>query len=287
MKKKVIEASCVLLLMFFSFFYTNEAVKLVRKTDPIMKKIEKASQEREEKATNAIIEENQLTPGYNGKKVNIEQSFQKMKQYGEYNEDLLVFEEIKPSVSMDEYYDKYISSGNTLKEKIALVFEVNENDKVEEIVTALNKSNARGTFFVDGKWLEANINKVKKLLEEDHEVEVLSYEKAYQPILFQNALDVLNSVSNKRSEYCYARYDNKEVIDLCESKKMHTIIPTIHVSTHPFASLKSKVEKGSIIGFEINKEVKEQMGVITNYLRSKGYVLSRLDSLLNEARDEK
>lgn len=252
-----------------------------------MKEIEKVSRNKKEEAMDAVVKENSLVPGYNGKQVNKDESFQKMKQYGEYNESLLVFEEVSPTVSMDEYYDKYISSGNTLKDKVSLVFEVKEGDEPGSIVTSLNAANARATFFVDGKWLENNTKMVLEMLQNDHEIEVLSYDNHYDSILFQNTLDVLSSLSNMKPQYCYAKYDNKEVMDLCESKKMHTVIPSIQVTTHPFVSLKSKVEKGSIISFPVSKEVNEEIGVIASYLKSKGFVLDRLDSLLDEARDEK
>ncbi len=287
MKKKIIEVLFVSLLVVFSFFYTNEAVKLVQSTDPIMKEIKKVSAEKKEAAISATINENSMVPGYNGKQVNEEQSFKKMKQYGGYNESLLVFEEIAPTVSMDEYYDKYIASGNTLKEKIALVFEVKNQDDVSKILSTLNQNNARATFFVDGKWLEEHTNQVLEMLQNDHEVEVLSYNNQYDAILFQNTLDVLSSISNVRPLYCLAKYDNKEVMDLCASKKMHTIIPTLQVTTHPYIAVKNKIEKGAIVSFEVSKETEEEMGVITNYLKSKGYVMDRLDALLDEARDEK
>ena len=285
--KKWIEATCVLALVLFSFFYTNEAVKLVQSTNPIMQQIKQESASLEEEAVDAKIEANRLIPGYNGKKVDEEKSFKKMRQYGEYNESLLVFEEVSPTVSMDEYYDKYIASGNELKEKIALVFEVKENDDISPILKVLSQSDARATFFVDGLWLEKNTSVVQEMLREDHEIEVLSYDNGYDEILFQNTLDVLSSITNVEPQYCFAKYDNKQIMDLCSKKKMYTIIPTLQITTHPFASVKNKVGKGSIIGFEVTNEVNNELAVLINYLKSKGYVLSRLDHLLSEARDEK
>lgn len=285
--KKWMEATCVLTLVLFSFFYTNEAVKLVQSTNPIMQQIKQESASLEEEAVDAKIEANRLIPGYNGKKVDEEKSFKKMRQYGEYNESLLVFEEVSPTVSMDEYYDKYIASGNELKEKIALVFEVKENDDISLILKVLSQSDARATFFVDGLWLEKNTSVVQEMLREDHEIEVLSYDNGYDEILFQNTLDVLSSITNVEPQYCFAKYDNKQIMDLCSKKKMYTIIPTLQVTTHPFASVKNKVGKGSIIGFEVTNEVNNELAVLINYLKSKGYVLSRLDHLLSEARDEK
>ena len=46
----------------------------------------------------SIIEDIYIIPGYNGKEVNEEASFSNMKTT-EYNENLLVFNEVKPNIS--------------------------------------------------------------------------------------------------------------------------------------------------------------------------------------------
>ena len=50
-----------------------------------------------------------------------------MKNYGSYNESLLVFDEVSPSISIDDYYDKYISSGNGVTTDIALIFTIEDS----------------------------------------------------------------------------------------------------------------------------------------------------------------
>ena len=64
-----------------------------------------------------------------------------MKSYGGYNESLLVFDEVSPTISIEDYYDKYISSGNGLTTNIALVFAIyNSNYNYgNEIINILNK----------------------------------------------------------------------------------------------------------------------------------------------------
>ena len=117
----------VSLLVLFSFYYTEKAIVLIESNDPIMKEIKDKGSEKEIDAINASIDGDYLIPGYNGLMIDLDESFTKMKGYGSYNEALLVFEEVEPSISIDDYYDKYISSGNGISTNIALVFPVDVN----------------------------------------------------------------------------------------------------------------------------------------------------------------
>ena len=93
--KKVIEVIFVMLLVLFSFYYTEKAIILLESNDPIMKEIKDKGSTLEEDALNAKVEGDYLIPGYNGLVINLEESFTKMKGYGSYNEALLVFEEVE------------------------------------------------------------------------------------------------------------------------------------------------------------------------------------------------
>ena len=117
LKKKLIQVSIVLLLVLFSFYYTNKTIDIIRETDPLMKQIKEESKKYEIKPENAKIEENNITPGMNGTVVDYEETYKKMKQYGTYNESLTVFKEVTPTVSIEDTYDKFIESGNEEKAK--------------------------------------------------------------------------------------------------------------------------------------------------------------------------
>ena len=117
----------VSLLVLFSFYYTEKAIGLLESNDPLMKEIKDKGSPKEEEAINAKVEGDYLIPGYNGLVIDLDNSFTKMKGYGSYNDALLVFEEVEPNISIDDYYDKYISSGNGISTNIALVFAVDTN----------------------------------------------------------------------------------------------------------------------------------------------------------------
>lgn len=284
MKKKILEASIACLLVVFSFYYTEKAIHLVEQQDPIMQQIIKEKETLEEDSVDAVLEDNFILPGYNGYVVDVEASFSKMKRYGSYNENLYVFEEVSPTISVEDYYDKYISSGNGFTNTVAFVFPIEEGMSVQEIKDILDRNNVRGTFFVDGVWLEQNKEEVLQLVDDFHEVEILSYDGGYNSLLFEGVLDQLHIITNQKGKYCYAEYDQKEILELCSKEKMHTIIPTIMVDHNFYSTVKGNIKPGYIIEVDYNQENLKELEVVISYLKQRGYQIDTLDNLLNEAR---
>lgn len=281
--KKIYQISIVLLLSLTSFFYTEKVIDFIREKDPIMKNIKEYDKKNKIDAVNAVIDKNKITPGVSGKKVDYDKSFQKMKKYGTYNESLTVFEEVAPTISIDDYYDKYISEGSGINNDVSLVFEVKNGDNINNIINILKENNTIATFFVDGLWLENNQTLVSEMASLGHEIEILNYDNKYQELYFSSSLNLLNSITNLKPKYCYARYDNKEVLELCEKLELHTIIPTIITGNYPYNDVVKKVHKGSIIGFSVTSSVEIELSTIINYLKQKGYAIDTLDILLSEA----
>ena len=284
MKKKILEAVIACLLVVFSFYYTEKAIHLVEQQDPIMQKIVEEKENLEEDSVDAVLEDNFILPGYNGYVVDVEASFSKMKRYGSYNENLYVFEEVSPTISVEDYYDKYISSGNGFTNTVAFVFPIEEGMSVQEIKDILERNNVRGTFFVDGVWLEQNKEEVLQLVDDFHEVEILSYDGGYNSLLFEGVLDQLHIITNQKGKYCYAEYDQKEILELCSKEKMHTIIPTIMVDHNFYSTVKGNIKPGYIIEVDYNQENLKELEVVISYLKQRGYQIDTLDNLLNEAR---
>ena len=81
-KKKLIQVLTVLILMLFSFFYTNKSIELIRASDPLMKKIKASSEKYKIAAVDAKIIGNKIIPGKTGKEIDYQKSYTKMIQYG-------------------------------------------------------------------------------------------------------------------------------------------------------------------------------------------------------------
>ena len=283
--KKIIEILFACLLVFASFFYTDKVVSMMEDKDPVMIKIKKEKKSLEEESINAKVNGEYLVPGYSGLVVDLDKSFNKMKKYGGYNESLIVFKESTPTISVDEYYDKYIVSGNGFTNYISLVFEITDKELLPKIKDILKENDVRATFFVDGVLLKEDNILITSLLQDFHEIELLNYKGSYDRLVFEEALDTLQVIANRRGKYCLAKYDQKEILELCSKEKMHTIIPTIQIRSNPYLSLKGKLREGSIISITPTKENISELDVVIKYIKQRGYTLDTLEQLLSEARN--
>ena len=284
MIKKLLRPFLIILLVGFSFFYTDKSIDLIRESDPLMKQIKNTNYKYQQEPVDAKIEGNTIIPGLTGKEIDYEKTYTRMKNYGTYNESLTSLKEIKPTLSIDDVYDKFIISGNEEKKSVSLVFKVEENTDINQITNLLSNENIQVTFFIDGIYLEKNHNKLSNLL--SHELEILSYNNTYDPITFASSISYLSSITSKEPKYCYAEYDNKEVIELCQKFKMHTIIPTIQVKNNPYTEIKEKLTNSAIISIPINNLIIDEIKVSINYLKTKGYTFKTLEYLLSEQIDK-
>lgn len=283
MLKKTIKILSILLLSVFSFYYTNKSIELIRDQDPIMKTIKSTTDKYEIPAVDAIIKDNTIIPGKSGKTIDYDETYNKMKQYGDYNEVLTTLKEVKPTISVEDYYDKFIVSGNPEKKSVALVFKV-EKTSPKEIIKILNNNNTLATFFIDGYYLENNYEEIMTMT--NHELELLSYNSDYDKLYFSSSKDYLESLTKKDLKYCYSDYDKEEVINLCQELNMHTILPTIKINSNLFQEVKDKLTNSAIISVPISTQTEKDLSITLDYIKSRGYNLTTLDSLIDESVDK-
>ena len=244
-----------------------------------MVKIDKEKNKYEVSAVNAEINDKSVIPGRNGKIVNKEASFKKMKNYGSYNEELYVFDEVEPTISIDDYYDKYINYGRNDNNNVSLVFKVEKDDSLDDVLKLLKSNNVVATFFIDGIFLKNNEDKIKKAIANGNEIEILSYDEKYDKLYFNDSLHKLFIITKTSPKFCYADYDRKEVLLLCDRLGLHTVIPTINTDINSFGLVKDKLHSGSIISL---KPSSVNLNTIINYIKQRGYNLVTLNDLLLE-----
>ena len=283
MIKKSLKVISILLLSVFSFYYTNKSIELVRLQDPIMKTIKSTEEKYEIPAVDAVITENTIIPGKTGKTIDYDESYNKMKQYGSYNEVLTTLKEVKPTVSVEDYYDKFIISGNPEKKSVTLVFKV-EKTSPSSIVKILNNKDVPATFFIDGYYLENNYTEISTMT--NHELELLNYNGDYDELYFSSSKDYLESITKTELKYCYSDYDKEEVINLCQKLNMHTILPTIKINSNLFQEVKSKLTNSAIISIPISTQTENELSTTIDYIKSRGYTITTLKSLIDESVDK-
>lgn len=278
--KKILKPISAIFLLIFSFYYTNKVVDIIREKDPIMQQIRLSSEKYQIESVDARVIGDSIIPGKSGREIDYEESYTRMKQYGMYNEALTTFKEVEPTISIEDYYDKYIVQGNADKKSVALVFKINGDKNFQNLINILNTKNIKTTLFIDGLFLENNTSKIQTLL--NHEIELLSYDNKYDELYFNSALNYMASLTKKDPKFCYAEYDQKEVLELCSKLELHTIIPTIRVTEYPYKTIKGKLSNSAIISFPLTDQMINELSLIIDYISQKGYSFLTLEELLSE-----
>ena len=266
----------IILLLLFSFFYTNKSISIIRNQDPLMKEIINNKSKFETKSVSAIIKDNTIIPGKNGKEVDLEKTYTKMKQYGTYNESLTVFKETKPTISIEDNYDKLITSGNKDYKNISFIFKVEKDTNLNKLLSILNYHNIQVTFFIDGLYIENNdLNNLS-----NHQIELLSYNNTIDEITFTSALSYLSYKTKKSPKYCLE--DDNNIINLCKNINLHTVKPTLIIEKDPYKEIKNNLKNSSIILIPINNYIYDNLSTSILYIKSKGYNFLTLSALLSE-----
>lgn len=279
--KKILSIIGMISLIYFNFFISNRTTMVVRELDDIMKKIEETKGMYEIPAVDATINGKTIIPGLNGKKINIEKSYNKMKQLKKFNPNYFVYENVKPNSSIRNQYEKIIISGNQQKNMVSLVFVVNNNDKIDSIIQILTENQVKGSFFIDGSWFEKNNELVLNLIEEGHTIGNLSYNLNYKDSGFVWINNILKKIGKQNQNYCYIT-NKEEDIEICALQKNYIIQPNIIIDEKPLIEIKEKLTAGSIISLQVNDKTKNELNLIIKYIKSKGYNLENIETHLSE-----
>jgi len=284
MLKKISKYLGVIVLVLFSFYYTDRAVDIVKRNDPIMKEILNNKDSFKVESVNAIISGDTIIPGINGVEVNIDKSYKRMKQINGYYESMLMFSEVIPDESILEQYDKFIISGNSYRSDVALLIKVSSITNLEKIYKILLEKNSIATFFIDGNVIENNMDLVYEIASDGFQLENYGYNQVYSEENFRWTNNMIFSITNLEPKFCYSEYYDYEVLNLCSKNKMYTVNPVLNIMNNPFFTIKNNLKEGSIISLNLTEETIKELPTIIHYINQKGYNLVTLNEIIEEER---
>lgn len=271
--KNIVKSIGLITLICFSFFYTEKVIDVVSEQDDIMIKIKEVKDNYKIDSVDATISENTIVPGINGREVDIEKSYQNMKQIGIFNENYFIYKEVPPKNKLEDNYDKYIINGNLTKKYISLIFIINSDRDLENILNNID-SKVNLNLFIDYEVLLNNLDKLKKT-----NYNIYSYGKGgkYDNDILKLSNNVIERNFNK-SLYCIEKENN--ALKVCSNNKMHTV-EGIYLS-NAYNEIKKVINKNNII--VINNDYKniKEFDYLINYINSKGYKIASLENLLSE-----
>ena len=256
---------------------------VVRNQDPLMIKIQEYEASYNKEGVDAFVQGNTIIPGINACVVDINPSYTNMKRAGNYNSNLIEYKELKPKLSIDNIYDKYIVKGNKTRNVIALVFRLSNTKYIVDIINVLSKRSTKASFFIDGKLIEDETQKIYQLINQGHEIYNLGYNNKYDKDLLVWTNNMIENISYNKSKYCLVSSDNQKTLELCSINKMYTIKSDLVINYgNTFNNQKAKIEKGSIVVFDVNDNTAEELTKTLLFLNSKGYIYNVLSKHLSE-----
>jgi len=247
-------------LLCFSFYYTEKIALFMQSKDPIYESIEASKEEYKIDFVNATLSGEYIIPGLTGQVVNVEKSFQNMKNLGYFNVNELVFDETLPSVSLLSNKDKIIEKGNPLKYAVSFLLESDFSSVYFEemgipyaILTTKENRNKTRTY---GMKINYDFN---------------NYEETEKEL----------KLSNEQTNYCFV---TKNYQDVCEKHKKFMFKETISLNNSNFLSkYRASSSAGNIIKIEENLDL-NNLKLLINQIYFQGLKIVSLNELLSESR---
>lgn len=270
---KLIKLLGLICLICFTFFYTEKIITVSINQDEIMIQLKENKSQYEIKPTNATINNNTIIPGKTGKSINLESSYKEMKKIGYYEESLIKYDTIYPEISIYNNHNKYIIKGNPYQKNISLIYILNNNKTIDDILNILKQKNTTINFFIDSSFLNNNISIIDKI--KQHEI----YNYGNNGIYTKDNLIITNNIINNKSQnnsiFCLFLKEDNNSQNNCGNIKMLSIIPSI---TGNYTNIKNNLQNGSIILINNTKE----LSLIIDYIKQKGYAVSPLSITISE-----
>lgn len=226
---KYIGISAVLL---FSFYYTEKMSSIVINNSSLVSEINDNSKNYNIEAVSAIIEDDYIIPGLNGKYVNVLESYNNMKHLDMFNSYYLEFNEINPNISLENNKDKIIKYGNKIKNAVAILIKDNIN-----IINYAKEKNIKMTRLIDSNTFDKNN----------------SYEQINNDYEEYKKVEAMLNNNNINKNVCVI---NNNLIDICKEEKKYLVEPSMTLNNYNLSSIKDSIKSGYII------EVKDDVSVV-------------------------
>jgi hypothetical protein len=192
---------------------TEQTTTVVSDMDEIMIEIKAKKDEYKSEAIDAIIEENTIIPGISRREVNINKSYKIMKDNGYFSNKLFVFDYTKPKISLSDNIDKYIIKGNPNKRMVSLIFKIETDENIKDLLNIINNYNVNASFFVNYNWFTNNNELVSTMISNGHTVYPLVED--YSSSEFEWMDMVLKKINKQSTVFCYNTKNNQDNLKNC------------------------------------------------------------------------
>ena len=254
---KYIGLSAVLL---FSFYYTEKMSSIVINNSSLVMKINENSDAYKLEAVSAVIDDDYIIPGLNGQVVNVLKSYDKMKHLDDFHSYYLVFDTIKPDISLENNKNKIIKYGNRAKNAVSII--------VQNNINILNYAKEKKVA-------------ITRLVDKDTFDKVNWYDQINNdPVEYKKVENMLNNY-NINKNICVI---NNHLLEICKKNKKYLVEPTITLNSYNLSTFKDDIKSGYIINISDDAELVDFKIMLRQIYYQDLEVIS-LSELIKEERD--
>ncbi|MGX1264596.1 putative sporulation protein (polysaccharide deacetylase family) [Rossellomorea marisflavi] len=266
-------------------------------------------QQIEEKASTGIKPQDAVidpvwkaTPGYNGLDLDIDASYKQMKKTGTFDDDKLVWKQLKPSKHLEDLPPSPVYRGNPDKPMAAFIINVAwGNEYIPDMLETLKKHQVYATFFLEGRWVKNNPKLARMIVEAGHEVGNHSYShpdmKSLQTSKVRDELkrtnDIIEVTTGEKVKWFAPPSGSyrDEVVEIADEMDMRTIMWSVDTIDWQKPSpdvlidrVMGKMHKGAIVLMHPTASTANALNALIVQVKEKEIRLGTVSSLVKEER---
>ena len=181
-----------------------------------------------------------------------------MKAFGIFNEYYLVFDNIKPEISLEDNKDKIIKQGNKEKKAVAFLLE----DGSEQIKNYLKENKIPASLLI-----------LESTYQNNSYFEQINNDK----LKYKNVDSLLNK-NNQNKNICYVKTMDRNV---CQKDQKYLVEETFVLNSNNLVEAKKNLESGSIIFIQKNVSL-EHLKLLIKEIGFKGLKMTTVSDLISE-----
>lgn len=271
--------------------------------DPLLAKIREEAEKQRIEPIDAVVDRVwKAIPGYNGREVDIERTYEKAKLLPEGANIEYVYRELRPKVNLEDLGPQPIYRGNPNKPMAALMINVAwGNEYLVPMLDTLDQQKVKATFFLDGSWLKKNGDLAAEIKRRGHQIENHAYshpnmsqlEQTRARLEISKTKELLKEklgVENRWFAPPSGDY-NMQTVKLAAEQGLKTVLWTVDTvdwknppATSIVSKISSKVEPGSLILMHPTASSRDALEGMIQGIRSKGLVLGTVEQTLSPDR---
>jgi peptidoglycan-N-acetylglucosamine deacetylase len=281
----------------------TETLAVAGQENSLITEIETKAKEYEVEPSNARKDPVwKAIPGYNGLKVDVDESYKKMKKEGKFSPEKLVYKQVPPEVHLSDLPPMAIYKGHPEKPMVSFIINVAwGNEYLSGMLATLKKHNVTASFFLEGRWVKNNPGMAKMIAEAGHEIGNHSYThpnmKQLSPSEINDEIkrtdDVIEAVTGMKTKWFAppSGYYKDEVVEIAAAHKLGTVMWSVDTIDWQKPSpeklinrVMGKVHNGAMILMHPTESTSASLDQLITQIKDKDLQIGTVSDMLSENR---